>query len=566
MITYIIQVVLFQILFLAVYDFFLSKETFHNYNRLYLLGTPVVSFVLPLIKIPRFQNTVSNELLVFLPEVMLSPEKVIEQTTFYTETSVNYISLLFWSGVALFTTVFLVKLYKIFRLISINETIQKTFYKLVLLPKQTTAFSFFNFIFLGKNITDDKKEDIIQHELIHSKQKHSLDLLFFEFLRIAMWFNPMIYFYQQRITLLHEYISDAEVVKTTEKHDYFNKLLAQTFQVENISFVNQFYKHSLIKKRITMMTKNKSKQIKKAKYLLLLPLLASMLVYTSCGVHKKNTSVAELDEVEDTVQIEEVMLKDVPFAIIEEVPEFPGCTGTRKEKSDCLNMSLKKHVVKNFDTKLANKLSLSPGKKKIWIIFRINEKGFVTDVNARAPHPKLKAEAIRVINTIPRMKPGRQGGKPVGMKYTLPVTFNIGGNTESTIALKEIVMPRESINNSTDVPFAIIEEVPVFPGCTGTRAQKAACLNKSIQKFVVRNFNIELPKKIGLPKGKKNIWVVFRIDDKGKVTNINARAPHPKLKEEAIRVASLLPKMIAGKQRGKAVGMKYTLPISFNVQ
>ena len=260
------------------------------------------------------------------------------------------------------------------------------------------------------------------------------------------------------------------------------------------------------------------------------------------------------------------MLKDVPFAIIEEVPEFPGCTGTRKEKSDCLNMSLKKHVVKNFDTKLANKLSLSPGKKKIWIIFRINEKGFVTDVNARAPHPKLKAEAIRVINTVPRMKPGRQGGKPVGMKYTLPVTFNIGGNTESTIALKEIVMPRESINNSTDVPFAIIEEVPVFPGCTGTRAQKAACLNKSIQKFVVRNFNIELPKKIGLPKGKKKIWVVFRIDDKGKVTNINARAPHPKLKEEAIRVASLLPKMIAGKQRGKAVGMKYTLPISFNVQ
>ena len=58
MITYIIQVVLFQILFLAVYDFFLSKETFHNYNRWYLLGTPVVSFVLPLIKIPTFQNTV----------------------------------------------------------------------------------------------------------------------------------------------------------------------------------------------------------------------------------------------------------------------------------------------------------------------------------------------------------------------------------------------------------------------------------------------------------------------------------------------------------------------------
>lgn len=565
MITYIIQVVLFQVLFLAVYDFFLSKETFHNYNRWYLLGAPIGSFVLPLIKIPTFQKAVPGDLMLYLPEILLSPQKVIEQTTYYTETSINYMSLLFWCGVVLFTLVFLVKLYKIFRLITTNETIQKVLYKLVLLPKQTTAFSFFNFIFLGKNISKEKQEDIIQHELIHSKQKHSLDLLFFEFLRIAMWFNPMIYFYQQRITLLHEYISDSEVVKTTEKHDYFNKLLAQTFQVENISFVNQFYKHSLIKKRITMMTKNKSKHIKKAKYLLLLPLLASMLIYTSCGVHKNNTSVVEAEKVEEVVQIEEVLIEDVPFAIIEEVPVFPGCTGTREEKGDCLNRSLKKHVVRNFNMDLAGKLGLSPGKKKIWVIFRIDKKGFVTDVNARAPHPKLKAEAIRVVNTIPRMKPGKQKGRSVGMKYTLPITFNIAGNVtnDKATGLKGIL--RKYTNGSTDVPFSIIENVPVFPGCTGTRAQKAACLDENIKKFVVLNFNSSLPKKLGLAKGRKKIWLVFRIDENGKVTNINARAPHPGLKEEAIRVARLLPQMLPGKQRGKAVGMKYTLPISFNV-
>ncbi len=271
MITYIIQVVLFQVLFLAVYDFFLSKETFHKYNRWYLLGTPIVSFVLPLIKIPTMQKAVPEELMIYLPELLLSPQTALEQTAFYTEGSVNYLSILFWSGVVLFSLVFLVKLFKIGQLILRNETINKVFYKLVLLPKNTNAFSFFNFIFLGKEISKDRQEQIIEHELIHSKQKHTLDLLFFEFLRIVMWFNPMIYFYQQRITLLHEYITDSEVVKTTEKHDYFNKLLAQTFQVENISFVNQFYKHSLIKKRIIMMKKNKSKHIKKAKYLLLLP-------------------------------------------------------------------------------------------------------------------------------------------------------------------------------------------------------------------------------------------------------------------------------------------------------
>lgn len=569
MITYLMQVLLFQVLFLAVYDFFLSKETFHKYNRWYLIGTPLVSFILPFIKIPTFQKAVPEEIMIFFPEIVLSPQKVIEQTTLYSETSVNYISIIFWIGASLFSIVFFIKLTNIYRLILKNEIVKKTAYKLVLLPKQSKAFSFFSFIFLGKEISADKKEQIIKHELIHSKQKHSLDLLFFEFLRIAMWFNPMIYLYQQRITLLHEYITDSEVVKTTEKKDYFNNLLAQTFQVENISFVNQFYKHSFIKKRITMMTKNKSKQIKKAKYLLLLPLLASMLIYTSCGIHKNNTSVVEeehIEKLEKVVQIKEVLLEDVPFAIIDEVPEFPDCTGTRKEKSDCLNMNLKKHVVENFNMNISKKLGLTPGKKKIWVVFRIDKNGYVSDVNARAPHPKLKAETIRVINTIPKMKPGRHGGKAVGMKYTLPISFNIEGNIENTTALKKIEILKNNKNVATDVPFSIIENVPVYPGCVGTREEKAACLNKSIQKFVVKNFNLNLSKRLGLSKGSKKIWIVFRIDKKGNVVDAKARAPHPILKEEAERVASLLPKMKPGKQRGKTVGMKYTLPISFSVK
>jgi len=71
---------------------------------------------------------------------------------------------------------------------------------------------------------------------------------------------------------------------------------------------------------------------------------------------------------------------------------------------------------------------------------------------------------------------------------------------------------------------------------------------------------------LGLSSGKKKIYVVFRIDETGNITEINTRAPHAELKKEAMRVASLLPKLQPGKQRGKAVGMRYTLPISFNVK
>lgn len=137
--------------------------------------------------------------------------------------------------------------------------------------------------------------------------------------------------------------------------------------------------------------------------------------------------------IESTETDEGALNEDVPFAIIEEVPVFPGCTGTRKEKSTCLNKSLKRHVLRKFNADLANELGLSPGKKKIWIVFRIDEEGNIANVTVRAPHPKLKKEGIRIASLIPKMEPGKQRGKPVGMKYTLPISFNVEGNTEEEV-------------------------------------------------------------------------------------------------------------------------------------
>ena len=524
MLTYIIQIVLFQILFLAVYDFFLSKETFHKYNRWYLLGTPILSFVLPLIKIPTFQKAMPEEIMIFLPEIMLSPQKVIEQTTFYADGSFDYVSLLFWIGVAIFTIIFLIKLFKIVGLILKNETIKTHFYNLVLLPKHNNAFSFFNYIFLGKEIPTEKKDAIIEHELIHATQKHSIDLLFFELLKIVMWFNPMIYFYQRRITLLHEYISDAAIIKTTEKQTYFNTLLNQTFQVENISFVNQFYKHSFIKKRIIMMTKNKSNQFKKAKYLLLLPLLASMLIYTSC----------------ETSQIEEVEAPSSKELQTTYLDLFSTERITNGKKETYLDLYMGDKTPK--------------GKEIEYDALRAEEKEEYDSF-----YDELFKDKVATNKFISKIKLYRneKGRGIVALIFNLKNYKSTSTNANKITEVEEI---------TEDVPFAVIENVPVFPGCKGTRKEKSDCLNSSIKKSVITNFNTNLSKGLNLSTGKKKIWVTFRIDESGNVTNINARAPHPILKKEAIRVASLLPKMIPGKQRGKAVGMKYTLPISFNVE
>ncbi|MCG1035862.1 M56 family metallopeptidase [Polaribacter sargassicola] len=305
MINYILQVILFQVLFLAIYDFFLSKETFFNKNRSYLLTTPLLSFLIPLIKIPTFKKAVPQEYIIHLPEIVLSPEKVIEKTEMYQSVNqVNYLNILFWIGVVVFSILFLVKLFKVVNLIRKHQVVKKEFFTLVLIPKQTRAFSFFNFIFLGKEIPVSQQKQIIAHELVHTKQKHSLDLLFFEILKIVMWFNPMIYFYQKRITLIHEYISDEVAAKSATKEMYINNLLSNFFQVENIAFVNQFYKQTLIKKRIIMMKKTQSKKMNQVKYLVLIPVLASMLFYVSCTNSKSDSMDVSTEEYQGKIKIE----------------------------------------------------------------------------------------------------------------------------------------------------------------------------------------------------------------------------------------------------------------------
>ncbi|WP_299222798.1 energy transducer TonB [uncultured Psychroserpens sp.] len=125
----------------------------------------------------------------------------------------------------------------------------------------------------------------------------------------------------------------------------------------------------------------------------------------------------------------------------------------------------------------------------------------------------------------------------------------------------------EEVEEDIEVPFAVIENVPIFPGCENEKGNNAKkqCMSNKISKFVNRKFNTDLASDLGLT-GKQRISVIFKIDKTGNITNIQARAPNPALEKEAKRVIGLLPKMQPGKQRGKAVTVPYSLPILFQVQ
>jgi bla regulator protein BlaR1 len=503
MINYITQVVLFQVLFLAIYDLFLSKETFFTKNRWYLLCTPILSFLLPLVKIPSFQKVVPQEFIVYLPEIIMSPQKVIQEMAWYQ--SVNYLHILFGIGVVIFSLLFTVKILQIAKLKRSYKRVKKDGYTLVLIPKQTKAFSFFSYIFLGEEIPAAQMEQIIAHELVHSKQKHSFDLLFFEFFKIVMWFNPMIFIYQKRITLVHEYISDAVATKASPQENYINQLLSNFFQVENIAFINQFYKQSLIKKRIIMIKKKQSNKMNQWKYLVLIPVLLSMLFYTSCSEHSSTEIKANKElqtryfELNDKLKVSTTgKLTYFDIYVGTETPEGKEISYTELSIPEREEYDLFFEKQKNKeDTKFKKRITL-----------KIFEKS-----NAR--------------KTI-----------------------------ASLVELQEAKNP--AIQNSDDlVNFRTIEKAPTFPGCSSGDKD---CFSKMVQKHFSENFDSKLPNGLGLSAGKKRLFIGFKVDVKGGVVGIKVRAPNSEIKEEVLRVMRSLPKMIPGEQDGVKIGVSYTIP------
>jgi protein TonB len=139
----------------------------------------------------------------------------------------------------------------------------------------------------------------------------------------------------------------------------------------------------------------------------------------------------ETDQEEEIIEVEEIEVEEVvedvevPFAVIENVPEYPGCErGSNADKRKCMSDKIAKFVQRKFNTDLAGDLGLT-GRQRISVIFKIDKNGNVTGVRSRAPHPRLEKEAARVINMLPKMKPGRQRGKPVIVPYSLPITFQV---------------------------------------------------------------------------------------------------------------------------------------------
>jgi len=517
MLDYILKVLLFQTLFLVVYDLMLKRETFFQWNRVYLIVTSCIAYVIPLLKVNQLYEVMPQEYIVLLPEIILTPGAVIKESFSWSSVLFTALSYMFWMGLVCASLLFIKRLYVIVRLIVDNEKESLLNYNLVKL-ESNSAFSFFNYIFLGKALSEKNKEQIVSHELVHVQQKHSLDLLFFELQKIVLWFNPFSYLFQRRIAELHEFIADSKAVKEIDKQDYFQNLLSQTFGTQKFSFINPFLKFSLIKKRISMLNKDNSKQVLKFKYVLMLPLLIGMLLYSSCEKESvKNGTVLNKNE------------KRL-------ITLYMGVEG----EADRSEIKTKKEGY--FDMYMAG--GVPNGRQISYDVLSHEEKvefDRVVSIFNKEDEDFVKFEIFE-------MKDGKRA--------LLQIVDWEGLKNEDETEKLEI----------DEQPFATVVKSPIFPGCEDAEDQKQ-CFNAKLQQFVGENFDISLAKNLGLKPGKKKIFVKFLIDSEGRVVKVKSRAPHKDLESEASRLFTSLPKMEAGeKESGEKVGVTYMLPISFNIQ
>ncbi len=262
-------------MFYIAYYFLLRKETFFTANRWFLLAGLVTSTILPWIiftTIVWVEPTPTN---FDWSQLQHTPsEKENFTINWYIVMGVTYAI-----GIALFFIQFVTDFYKLNRVIKGKAVQQQADHKYIDLKENIAPFSYFNTIVYNSSLyTEAEMESILEHEKVHSDQNHTVDVLIMRFFCILFWFNPFIWWYKKAILQNLEFIADHEAAKNiSDKKAYQLTLLKITTHENCVTITNHFYQ-SLIKKRIVMLNKNRSKKSNSWKYVVVLPALVAFVL------------------------------------------------------------------------------------------------------------------------------------------------------------------------------------------------------------------------------------------------------------------------------------------------
>ena len=457
--------------FYLFYKLLMSRDTFHRFNRFALLGLLVLSSLLPLVEASvnspaAVQETMLTlEQLLLLADIQPEGESMAAATPSATVLWLRAALLVYLTGIVFFIARNLCSLARLGRLIRQGKREALDSYlpdrkeknvRLVVHDHDIAPFSWMHWIVIARKDLEENGREILIHELAHIRNRHSWDLLLADLCIFVQWFNPAAWLLKQELQNIHEYEADETVLREgVNARNYQMLLIKKAVGTRLYSMANSF-NHSSLKKRITMMLKEKSNPWARAKYLYILPLAA--LAVTAFARPEVSAVADEISAVKviapavhDSIQPNVQTAVAAPSSALDQMPEFPG-------GMEALNTYLRNNI------RYPQEAQKAGIQGRVIIQFIVSKDGSITDAEVvESVDPQLDAEGLRLIKNMPRWKPGMRKGQAIRVKQTLPIRFAFTEPSDKPEYSNSIFLKNGSYNSSLKDVILLVNGQEVSP-------------------------------------------------------------------------------------------------------
>ena len=391
----------------------LEKETFHRLNRILILGCLIMSFAVPLVHFTGGTNPTVDMVrqAVQLPEVLIDGDAK--------ELSV-------WSWADIMTCIYIIGAVAIFTM-TVVQTVRLTKQlrqcehitdnrgnTIVLTDCATSPFCLFHYIVMSRDDYANNRNYILTHEQEHIRLGHSIDLIILQAATIIQWFNPFVWLIGKNLKAIHEFeVDEAVLNKGIDATQYQQFLVIKAVGNRLQPFANNLNKESL-KRRIIMMNQKKSNRWMMLKALFVIP-VATLAVSVFANTSDMSSMAKAANTTANSISTNNMQTKQSDIKSSDKVEVMPEFKGGNKAMMEFLMMNMKypESAVK------------AKQQGKAVVGFVVKKDGTVSDVYIvkSTGYDVLDNEAMRVVKSMPAWEPGKQKGKPVDVKYFVPITF-----------------------------------------------------------------------------------------------------------------------------------------------
>lgn len=551
-------------LFYLFYRLLLSRETFHRFNRFALLSLLVFSCLIPLCEVTLGQPAAVENPLLTMEDLLLMAESAGVVKTVEKE-SVPFswregLLLLYMAGAFFFFVRNFWSMCCMLRLMCKGRAYKEDGLTIVVHSQKIAPFSWMKYIVISEDDLSENGNEILTHEKAHVKKGHSWDLLVAELCILFQWFNPAAWLLKQELQTIHEYEADESVINQGIDAKRYQLLLIKKAVGARLYSIANSFNHSSLKKRITMMLKEKSSAWAKLKYLYVLPLAAVAVVAFArpeVSNELKEISAVKVSDLTEMVKTEEVKNEQriVSGKVLSDEMKTEKTLAGLEVKGQVVDAETGKPLPgASIIVKSSSVGASADAEGDFTISVEPGDVLFVSFVGKKARECPITKEQEGKKLIVKLERNDVKMAEMVVVSYETPEKADDGKQVESVVGFgseKAQCKPTPEMKNGEEVAFAVVEEMPTFPGG-----------DRECMRFLMRN--IKYPAKAYAAGEEGRVMLSFVVGKDGTISNVEVRkSVTPELDAEAVRVVKSMPKWIPGKQRGKAVDVSYTLPIMF---